>query len=531
MKDILDWLKNNDADLVEKLSQLVAIPSISTDGEHQNEIEECAKATASMMEWAGLKNIAVLRSGDSNPYVYGEWLDAPGKPTVFLYSHNDVQPVNFPEDWKSDPWTLTERDGRFYGRGSADDKGAVAVQLGAIAAWLKTRGTLPVNVKVLCESEEEVGSRNLDAFFKENRDRLMSDVIVVCDTENIETGLPSITYSLRGIVSVQVEVKSATKPVHSGMGGGMLADAALALNVILSRLYWKNGKIPIKGFYDKVRPLDSKEKRAFKKLPGDEESWRRDMGVLPDVKFAVEGKNHPYEQTWRKPSITVIAQEASSIKGASNQVLPKASAIVSCRIVPDMEPEEVYRQIVETLTKDPPWGVQVNVKPAGNVKWWMTDPQGPSFEAALAALKKGYGTKPVAIGCGGSIGFVGPLAELFGGAPALLLGIEDPRTNAHAPNESLDAGDFRKLTASVAHLFNEMGKIEGGNVKAEAKTEPPPSVEAAPAPADAPAAASEGHGAPASPAEAAPNVDAPAPEAAPAESKETPAETGLFPAP
>lgn len=466
MNDILDWLKANDKELVEALARLVEVPSISTDGEHQKEIEDCAKLTGVIMEWAGLQNISILRAGDSNPYVYGEWLGAPGKPTVFLYSHNDVQPVNFLEDWLSDPWKLTERDGRFYGRGSADDKGAIAVQLGAIAAWLKTRGSLPVNVKVLVESEEEVGSRNLDSFFKENRERLMSDVIVVCDTENIETGLPSITYSLRGIVGVQVDVESATKPVHSGMAGGMLADAALALNVILSRLYWKNGKIPIKGFYDKVRKLTSKEKRAFKKLPGNDESWRRDMGVLPGVNLAVETKTHPYEQTWRKPSITVIAQEASSIKGASNQVLPRASAIVSCRIVPDMEPEEVYRQISDTLTKDPPWGVKVTVKPAGNVKWWMTDPQGPAFEAALSALKKGYGAKPVGIGCGGTIGFVGPLADLFGGAPALLLGIEDPRTNAHAPNESLDVGDFRKLMASLAHLFDELGKLPEGKVKA-----------------------------------------------------------------
>lgn len=465
MNDVLDWLRANDADLVDGLRRLVAIPSISTDGEHQSEIEACAQLTGVIMEWAGLKNVSVLRSGDSNPYTYGEWLEAPGKPTVFLYSHNDVQPVNFLEDWKSDPWALTERDGRFYGRGSADDKGAILVQLGAIAAWLKTRGSLPVNVKVLVESEEEVGSRNLDAFFKENRDRLMSDVIVVCDTENIETGLPSITYSLRGIVAAQVEVQSATKPVHSGMAGGLLADSALALNVILSRLYWKNGKIPIKGFYDKLRPLSGQEKRAFKRLPGNEETWRRDLGVLPDVRFALEGKNHPHEQTWRRPSITVIAQEASSIKGASNQVLPKASAIVSCRIVPDMEPDEVYRQIEETLTKDPPWGVKVSVKPAGKVNWWMTDPQGPAFEAALTALKKGYKSKPVAIGCGGTIGFVGPLADLFGGAPALLLGIEDPRSNAHAPNESLDGGDFRKLTASLAHLFQEIGNLPEGKVK------------------------------------------------------------------
>lgn len=465
MQQQIDWLKSHDADLVKQLADLVAIPSISTDHEHQKEIQQVAELTCEQMRAAGLNNVGILKSGESNPYSYGEWLGAPGKPTVFLYAHHDVQPVNFLEDWQSDPWKLTERDGRLYGRGAADDKGAIPCQLGAIASYLKTTGSLPVNVKVLVEGEEEVGSTNLDAFFKEYKDKLQSDVIVVCDTENIETGLPSITYSLRGIVALQVEVTSGSKPVHSGMAGGMLADAALALNVILSRLYWKNGKIPVPGFYKKVRKLTAKERRAFRKLPGDEKGWRRDLGVLKGVKFALKKGMHPHEQTWRLPAVTVIAQEASSIKSASNQVLPKAEAIVSCRIVPDQDPERVYKQLAKVLTEDPPWNVQVKVKPAGSVAWWMTDPNGPAFEAALTALEKGYAKKPVAIGCGGTIGFVGPLAELFGGAPALLLGIEDPKTNAHAPNESLDGGDFRKLTASLAHLFENLGNLPDGKVK------------------------------------------------------------------
>jgi acetylornithine deacetylase/succinyl-diaminopimelate desuccinylase-like protein len=465
MKQVLDWLSANDATLIDNLKKLVAIRSVSTDGEHQKEIDQSAALTCDLMREAGLQNVEVLRSGDSNPYAYGEWLGAAGKPTVFLYSHHDVQPVNFAQDWKSEPWTLTERDGRLYGRGSADDKGAIAAQLGAVAAFLKTRGSLPVNVKVLCEGEEEVGSRNLDAFFQQQKDRIRSDVIVVCDTENIDTGVPSITYSLRGVVGALVEVESATKPNHSGMVGGMLADPVIALNVLLSRLYWKDRKIPIPHLYDKVRKLTSKEKRAFKKLPGDEAKHRADWGVLDGVQFAKEKKTSPYEQTWRQPAITVIAEEASSIKGASNQVLPNARAIVSCRIVPDQDPDEVFQQIKDVLTKDPPWKVRVTVKPTGACKWWMTDPQGPAFEAALAALKKGYDTKPVAIGCGGSIGFVGPLAELFGGAPALLLGIEDPQTNAHAPNESLHAGDFRKLTASLTQLFEKLGALDPAGVK------------------------------------------------------------------
>jgi acetylornithine deacetylase/succinyl-diaminopimelate desuccinylase-like protein len=466
MKSVLDWLKANHANLVSSLADLVAIPSISTDGEHQKEIEQSAALTCEQMRAAGLQNVEMLRSGDSNPYAYGEWLGAPGKPTVFLYAHHDVQPTNFLEQWQSEPWRLTPRGGRLYGRGAADDKGAITAQLGPIAAFLKTRGSLPVNVKMVVEGEEEVGSSNLLDFFKEFKKQIQSDLIVVCDTENIEVGTPSITYSLRGIVAVLVEVESAKLPVHSGMAGGALADAALALDVVLSRLYWKNGKLPVPHLYDKVRPMTAKERRVVQAMPFNEPKLRRDLGILKGVGLATERNCHVYEQTWRKPAVTVIAQEASSIKGASNQVLPKASAIVSCRIVPDQDPRQVYKHLHDYLTADPPWGVKVTVRPHGSsVKWWMTDPNGPAFEAALAALQSGFKKAPLPIGCGGTIGFVGPLADLFGGAPALLLGIEDPESNAHAPNESLHEGDWRKLMASLAHLFENLGNLPGGKVK------------------------------------------------------------------
>jgi acetylornithine deacetylase/succinyl-diaminopimelate desuccinylase-like protein len=465
MKPVLDWLTNNHAALLRDLAELVAIPSISTDGEHQKEIDQTAALTCEQMRRAGLEHVEAIRCGDSNPYAYGEWLGAPGKPTVFLYAHHDVQPTNFLDQWQSPPWTLTPRNGRLYGRGAADDKGAITAQLGAVAAFLKAQGSLPVNVKMLVEGEEEVGSRNLETFFQKYRDRIRSDVIVVCDTENIEVGLPCITYALRGIVAALVEVQSANLPVHSGMAGGALADAALALNVILTRLYWGDGRLPVPHFYDSVRPMTADERRAVAALPWDENKMRAELGILPGVRLATEGGCHMYEQTWRKPSATIIAQEASSLRGASNQVLPRASAIVSCRIVPDQDPDQVFEQLQAFLTKDPPWGVRVTVKPHGLLKWWMTDPKGPAFEAARAAMRSGFGRDAAAIGCGGSIGFVGPLAELFGGAPALLMGIEDPASNAHAPNESLHEGDFRKLTTSLAHLFANLAVLPGGKVK------------------------------------------------------------------
>jgi acetylornithine deacetylase/succinyl-diaminopimelate desuccinylase-like protein len=467
--EALGWLERNHAQLVRDLSALVKIPSISTDGEHAKEIDACAELTCAQMRAAGLDNVSVLRTGESNPYAYGEWLGTPGKPTVFLYAHHDVQPVNDVGTVKwaqKDPFELTARDGRLFGRGSADDKGAITAQLGAVSAFLKTKGSLPVNVKVLVEGEEEVGSSNLLGFFREHEKKLRSDVIAVCDTENIANGLPCITYSLRGVVTLRVDVESATTPVHSGMAGGALADAALALNVILARLYWKNGPLPVPGFYKRVRPMTDKERAGMLALPGEDDKWRRDMGVLPGVRFATEANTHPYEQTWRKPAVTVIAQEASSIRGASNQVLPRATALVSCRIVPDQDPDEVVAQVCDFLTADPPWGVKLTVTQKGPaVKWWMTDPTGPAFEAAMKAMKDGFGRDAVGIGCGGTIGFVGPLAELFGGAPALLMGIEDPQSNAHAPNESLHEGDWKALMRSLCHLFANLGELPGGKVK------------------------------------------------------------------
>jgi len=473
MDKVLEYLSHHHQDQVRQLGELVAVPSISTDGEHGPQVEQSASVTCEQMRQAGLQNVEMLRCDNSYPYAYGEWLGAPGKPTVFLYAHHDVQPVNFEDQWKSPPFQLTPRDGRLFGRGSADDKAAIVAQLGAVTGFLKTKGELPVNVKMVVEGEEEVGSTNLQKFFQQYRDKIRADAIVVCDTGNVDTGIPSITYSLRGIVAVLVEVQGMHIPVHSGVGGGFLPDAALALNAVLARLLPKNGKYPIPQFYDRVRKMSVKEKRALKKLPGDETRWHEEFGLLPHVGFASPKGRGAYEQTWRFPAITIIAQEASSIKGASNQVLPKASAIVSCRIVPDQDPNEVYEQLRQILTKDPPWGVKVDVRLHGPaVPWWMTDPNGPAFTAALKALKAGFGRDAVAIGCGGTIGFVGPLAELFDGAPALLLGIEDPKGNAHAPNESLHEGDWHKLTASLAHLFSNLGNLPDGKVKASPAAEP-----------------------------------------------------------
>jgi cysteinylglycine-S-conjugate dipeptidase len=465
-KAVLDWLNTNKQALTNDLAALVAVQSISTDGKHEKEIHQCADLVADQMRRAGLENVELLTVGGSAPFVYGDFLHAPGKPTVFLYAHYDVQPVTDPKKWKSEPFTLTPKSGRLYARGSADDKGAITAQLGAVAAYLKGGTTLPVNIKMVIEGEEEIGSENLLPFFKKHKLKLLSDVIVVCDTENYEIGTPAITYSLRGVLNMLVEVEAARDCKHSGTVGGLMPDPVLALNVILSRLYWKDGRIPVPGLYDRVRKLSPAEKRSFQKLSQDESHYREEFDLLPGIGLAGEKGVSPLEQTWRRPSVTVIAQEASSIEQASNQVRPNAAAMISTRLVPDQDPKETFELFKALLTKDPPWGVKVTVKPSGTAaKWWMTEPTGPAFTAAMEALKAGYKKEPAGIGSGGAIGFVGPLAELFGGAPALLLGIEDSKSNAHAANESLHEGDWRKLMTSLAHLFHNLGHLRDGRVK------------------------------------------------------------------
>ena len=458
MKSIKKWLTSNHETLVSDLADLVAVPSVSTDRRHPKEIKQSAAVVAKLMKRAGLERIQTLSPGKANPFVFGEWTHAKNKPTLLLYAHHDVQPAADENNWASSPWKLTRRKGRLFGRGSADDKGAIVVQLGAIEAWLKTHGSLPVNVKVLIEGEEEIGSENLIPFVQKNRKLVNADAVVVCDTNMINTGHPSITYSLRGVVGLKVEVETASGPQHSGFAGGLMPDAAIAMNVILSRLNWKNGKVPVPGFYDGITPMSKREREWLKRLPVDEAKIRKDFGTLPGVELA--NWANPLEQTWRQPAVSIIAQEASSLANASNQVLGKATAIVSCRIVAGQDQKQVAAAVAKVLMKDPPWGARVTVTQSRGLRAWMTDPTGPAFDAARAALRAGFGKEAAMIGSGGSIGFVGPMAKVLDDAPVVMLGIEDALSNAHAPNESLHEGDFRKLMLSIAHLFQNVSTVK-----------------------------------------------------------------------
>lgn len=422
------------------LEALTRIPSVSLGSFEQRHVDASADAVAELLRREGL-DVEVIREG-GRPAVIGH-IDGPdGAPTVTLYAHHDVQPPGDEGHWHSPAFEPTERNGRLFGRGTADDKAGVMAHVAALRAH---RGRLPVGVTVFVEGEEEIGSDSLETILERHGERLRADAIVLADSMNWDVGTPALTTTLRGSLRVVVTVRTLDHAVHSGMFGGPAPDALTALMRLLATMHDDEGNVAVAG-------LESTEAAD---LEYDEERFRAESGLLDGVQLI--GSGSILSRIWTKPSITTIGINAPSVEKASNTLLASASAKVSMRVPPTESTEKAFRLLEAHLKEHAPWGARVDVELDEQGSGFAADAQGPVYELARLAMADAWGAEPVEIGVGGSIPFVASFAERFPEAAILVTGVEDPDTRAHGANESLHLGEFAKVCAAEAIFLARLG--------------------------------------------------------------------------
>lgn len=439
-----------------ELFDLLRIPSVSARSEHALDVRRAADWLAERSREIGLDTSIHETAG--HPIVLAEWRNAgPDKPTVLIYGHYDVQPAEPLELWHSPPFEPTVRDGRLYARGSVDDKGQLYLHLKAIEAHLKANGTLPVNVVVLMEGEEEVGSANLMPFVQQHRERLKCDAVVISDTTMIGEGIPTIGVSLRGLAYLEVRVHGPAQDLHSGSYGGTVVNPATALARIISTFHDENWHVAIPGFYDDVDPAEDFRVK-IKDIEFDEEKFRQETGA-----GSLQGEKGygTLERIWIRPTVEINGLLSGYTGEGSKTVLPAhAMAKVSARLVPNQNPDMIAQRIAEHVRRVAPEGVRIEVEILHGGKPWRAHIQGPLYDAAVAALADAFGRDVVFAGEGGSIPIV-PEFESVLGAPALLMGFGLPGENAHAPDEWMSVQNFEKGVLASARLLEEIANRMG----------------------------------------------------------------------
>lgn len=422
------------------LEALVRIPSVSADPGRAEDVRRSAEATAALFRAEGFDDVRILSCAGGAPAVVARRPAPEGAPTVLLYAHHDVQPVGDPADWDSEPFEPTERGGRLYGRGAADDKAGIAAHLAAIRAH---GGTPPVGITVFVEGEEEVGSPTLEAFLAEHRDLLEADVIVIADSTNWEIGVPALTTTLRGNVDVFVDLRTLDHGVHSGMWGGLVPDAMMAMVRLLASLHDDEGNVAVEGLVSgPASDLDYPEERV-----------RAESSLLDGVRLIGSGSS--VERLWTKPSISIIGLDTTRTAEASNTLIPGARAKVSLRLAPGDDATSALDRLIEHLHAHTPWGARITVtKGRESGEPGVIDATGPAYDAARAAFTEAWeGTGPVDIGVGGSIPFIASFQKAFPRAAVLVTGVEDPDTRAHGANEGLHLREFERVCLAEALLL------------------------------------------------------------------------------
>ena len=456
MDKVVDFINVNRDRYIDEMKRYLAIPSISALPEHKGDVRKCAEWTRDEMSRIGLQKCR-LEETPGHPIVYGEWLGAPGQPTILFYGHYDVQPVDPLHLWTSPPFEATIRDGEIYARGSADDKGQVFMHFKAVEAHLRQNGNLPVNMKFLIEGEEEVGSANLDNFIKSHKDLLTADVVVISDSPMFDRGIPSICYGLRGLTYFQIDLRGSKSDLHSGSFGGAVANPAMVLAQVLSQMKDKSGRIKIDGFYDDVVELRPEERAEWEKLPFNEKKYKAELGA---PKLFGETGFTTLERVWARPTFEVNGLLSGFTGEGAKTVLPAvAMAKVSMRLVPNQDPQKIGDLFEEYVKKVTPKTVELKITRMHGGKPWMTAFDNPFVQAAGRAIEQGFGQRPVFNREGGSIPVVSTFQEELG-VPCVLFGVGLPDENAHAPDEKLDLGNFHNGIIASAFLYDEIANLE-----------------------------------------------------------------------
>ena len=453
----------NFATTLAELVELVSIPGIAWDAFDAAQLERSSEAVAALIRSTGLDDVQILRvpkndGGQGGPAVVARKLPAPGMPTVVLYAHHDVQPPGDPALWNTEPFVATERDGRLYGRGAADDKAGIMAHIASFRAVTETLGAdFGVGITFFIEGEEEAGSPTFEDFLHEYRELLAGDVIVVADSANWQVGIPALTTSLRGLVDGTVEVRVTDHAVHSGMFGGPLLDAPTLLARLIATFHDEQGSVAIAGLH---RGPDVA-------LEYPEEAFRADAAVLDGVQLA--GRGSLTSRLWSQPALSVIGMDIPSVDMSSNTLLPSARAKISLRLAPGQNPAAAMEALAVHVAANAPFGAQATFVPGEAGQAFATDTSAPAARTALWAMGESWGVPAVETGMGGSIPFIADLKETFPEAQILVTGVEDPDSRAHSANESLHLGDFEKAIVSQALLLAAVNAGALGEQKADMK--------------------------------------------------------------
>lgn len=453
MTRVESYLLQTSDQALEDLKTFLRIPSISADSRHRGDMLAAAEFLRDLLSRNGCSAEVVKTPG--HPIVFAEWTGKPGAPTVLVYGHYDVQPVEPLSEWITPPFEPDVRDGKIYARGATDDKGQMLTHVQSVAAWLKAVGELPVNVKLLIEGEEEVGSRNLDDFIEANRERCTCDVAVISDSSQYAPGIPAITYALRGIMACEITVSGPRQDLHSGLFGGSVANPINALSRLISELHDSEGRIQIPGFYDDVIPLTAEERQAFANLPFDEAAFLEGIGV--SAPFGEAGYT-TLERRWARPTCDVNGIFGGHTGEGPKTIVPaKATAKITCRLVPNQNADQLTDRLEEFLRSKCPPGIHLDLKRYHGCPAVLCDLNSPYMNAARRAIEKGFGAAPVMIREGGSIPVVATFKQLLG-VDTLLLGWGQNTDNLHSPNEHFSLDAYQRGIRSSAWLWKELAQ-------------------------------------------------------------------------